>query len=74
MSGDGCPYCSGHRIILGYNDLFTKFPHLEAEWDYSKNKGKVPQKSSPWYNGKAWWLCHKGHSWNASIKMAELLD
>ena len=34
----GCPYCSGGRILPGYNDLLTINPDLNDEWDYDANK------------------------------------
>ena len=33
----GCPYCNNRKLLKGYNDLQTKFPHLAKEWS-SKNK------------------------------------
>ena len=35
---DGCPYCSGHRVLVGFNDLESKYPEVSKEWDYQKNK------------------------------------
>lgn len=36
--GDGCYYCSEHRVLSGFNDLYTKYPLLASEWDYTKNE------------------------------------
>ena len=33
----GCPYCSNRRVLVGFNDLKSKFPDVVLEWDYSKN-------------------------------------
>ena len=33
----GCPYCSGSRVLEGFNDLATVNPELAKEWDYEKN-------------------------------------
>ena len=35
--GHGCPYCAGHKVWKGYNDLATTHPLLIPEWS-SKNK------------------------------------
>ena len=28
----GCPYCSGNRVLAGFNDLASRFPEIAAEW------------------------------------------
>lgn len=35
--GQNCPYCSGKRVLVGYNDLLTTNPRLASEWNYGKN-------------------------------------
>jgi hypothetical protein len=38
-TGEGCPYCSGVRVLSGFNDLATKYPQVAAEacgWDPSQ--------------------------------------
>ena len=32
--GTGCPYCSGRKILPGYNDLTITSPILSKEWNY----------------------------------------
>lgn len=32
-----CPYCSGSRMLQGFNDLLSTFPNLCKSWDYDKN-------------------------------------
>lgn len=27
-----CPYCSGHKVLRGFNDLATLNPRLAKEW------------------------------------------
>ena len=66
--GYGCPICSNHRLLRGYNDLKTVNPALAAEFDVSKNNGSVPEEYFPKSGKKVWWLCSKcGHSWAAQI-------
>ena len=65
----GCPYCSGHRLLEGFNDFASKYPGLLKEWDYEKNGelGILPNKISVGFRNKVWWICPKGHSYDAVI-------
>lgn len=63
MNGSGCPYCSGTKVILGVNDLATRFPSLCAEWNYDKNGDTKPANTSCYSNKKVWWLGKCGHVW-----------
>ncbi len=65
--GQCCPYCSGKKVLKGYNDLQTTNPTLAEEWNYEKNKGLTPWDMSPGSNKKVWWKCKKGHEWQATI-------
>lgn len=65
--GRGCPYCSGKKILKGYNDLQTVNPSLAKEWDCEKNNGLMPDDVSPNSHLKAWWKCREGHEWQAKI-------
>lgn len=66
-AGAGCPYCSGHRVLAGYNDLKTLFPIVVREWNYAKNKSLVPEKCAAHSNKKVWWICPKGHEYEMAI-------
>ena len=66
-AGNGCPYCSGKIIIEGFNDLKSANPFLTLEWNYEKNKDILPTNISPNSNRKVWWICSKGHEWQAVI-------
>jgi len=66
-SGRGCPYCSGNKVWLGYNDIITTHPKVADEWDYDKNGGLRPEQFSIGSDVKAWWKCKCGHSWLANI-------
>ena len=58
----GCPVCSGHKILPGFNDLQTKFPEIAREasgWD--------PTIISPGNNNKFNWLCGFGHEYSAQV-------
>lgn len=65
--GYGCPICSGHKLLTGFNDLQTKEPTIAAEWDYERNDPLIPSKVYFRAQRKAWWICPKGHSYQAKI-------
>ena len=64
--GVGCPICSGHKVLIGYNDLATLRPDLAKEWDYNKNT-LTPQEITLGSEKKVWWKCEKGHSWLTTV-------
>ena len=64
--GAGCPYCTGRRVGQG-NDLASLYPALAAQWDLRKNAPRKPSDVLAGSHSPAWWLCEKGHSWQASV-------
>lgn len=66
-SNHGCPYCAGMLSIRGETDLESQFLHLAKQWDYCKNGELLPCNVTAHSNKKVWWLCERGHSWQASI-------
>ena len=65
-SGQGCPYCAGQKVWIGFNDLATTHPTLCKEWNYSKNEHLKPSEVSKGTTKKVWWICEDGHEWQAS--------
>ena len=65
--GHRCPYCSGRLAITGQNDLQTVNPILAHEWNYEKNNNLSPKDALPSCGKKVWWICSKGHEWQATI-------
>jgi hypothetical protein len=65
--GNGCPFCSGLKAIFGENDLFTTNPELKNEWNYKKNINFDPKTIKSGSEKKVWWICDKGHEWEASV-------
>lgn len=61
-----CPYCSGQRILSGYNDLATLYPTIALEWNEDRNKGTDIHSLPPQSNKKFYWLCSNGHEWEAT--------
>lgn len=67
VNGRGCPYCSGRKVLIGYNDLQTLEPDLAKEWNYSKNSGLLPSEVTIGSNKKVWWKCEYSHEWQAVV-------
>ena len=67
IAGARCPYCTGRKVLVGFNDLATQHPELARQWDYRKNAPLVPADISAGSHRSVWWRCEKGHSWRASI-------
>lgn len=61
ISGRNCPYCSGKKVLKGFNDFETLYPFLAKEWDYSKNNLK-PFEVTAGSQKKVWWKCPNGHN------------
>ena len=60
--GEGCPICSRHRTLAGFNDLATTHPELALQavgWD--------PKTVSAGSNRKHRWRCEFGHEWKAIV-------
>ena len=65
-NGTNCPYCSGKQVLKGFNDLATLYPEVAKEWHPTKNT-TLPSEYLPFSNKKVWWICDKGHEWEAVI-------
>lgn len=66
-NGSNCPYCSGQRILPGFNDLATRNPPVAAEWHLTRNGDRTTQMVTLMNGTKAWWLCPDGHEWEAVV-------
>lgn len=54
----GCHFCSGKKVLPGFNDLQTRYPSIASQangWD--------PSRVMPGSNKKYSWVCEKGHVW-----------
>ena len=58
----GCPYCTGQRILLGYNDLATTHPDVAALAD-----GWDPRTVSASSHRNVWWKCEQGHRTKSEV-------
>ena len=64
--GTGCPYCAGQAVGAD-NCLQTINPELAKQWHPTKNGRLIPMDVTPNSAKKAWWICNKGHEWQATI-------
>lgn len=67
VGGCGCPVCADREIHPADNDLATRFPQLAAQWHPTRNGSLTPDHVAPGSRRKVWWVCGKGHEWQASI-------
>ena len=66
--GSQCPYCSGIKLLKGFNDLQTKFPSLAIEWS-DKNLPLTPDAVNEKSTKNVWWKCNTcGYEWKAVVK------
>jgi hypothetical protein len=60
--GGGCPICSGHEVLIGFNDLATVNPEIAAtayNWD--------PKTLTKGSSKRVQWICPLGHVWENSV-------
>lgn len=63
----GCPFCSNKRILVGDNDLESKFPLIASKWDHERNGTLKPNQVSIGTPRSAFWLCDLGHSFSSPV-------
>lgn len=61
----GCPYCSGKRVLVGFNDFATTHPHLVDEW--SDTNELAPTDVSAGSAKRVTWRCRRGHTSRSSV-------
>ncbi len=67
-NGAGCPYCANRLPIRGVTDLATRYPELMLQWHPQNNGDTDPATLLPGSHRKVWWLCEKGHAWQATVE------
>lgn len=67
VSGCGCPVCANREAAACENDLATTHPLLAAQWHPTRNGTLTPRDLVAGTHKKVWWLCEKGHAWQASV-------
>ena len=67
VNGSGCPVCTSKKIVPGINDLASQYPAVAKEWHPEKNGSLTPEHIAPASNKKVWWICDKGHEYQATV-------
>lgn len=62
-----CPYCSGRKVLAGFNDLASREPKIAAQWHPTLNGSLTPQMVTLGSVKRVWWICEEGHVWKAVI-------
>lgn len=63
-----CPYCSGRRVLTGFNSLSIISPQTAAEWHPTLNGTLTPDDVTVGSSRSVWWICSEcGHIWLAAI-------
>lgn len=63
--GNGCPYCSNRKVLIGFNDLMTTHPDIAAQW--SDRNPISPFECTAGSGMRAWWVCDLGHEYDSVI-------
>lgn len=66
VKGGRCPYCSG-RFASEDNNLSVTHPGLAEQWNEMKNNPLNIKSVTSRSKKKVWWICKKGHEWQATI-------
>lgn len=61
-SGTNCPFCTGAKTLMGFNDLATTHPEIAKE-----AHGWNPSQISAGSSRKLEWRCKAGHLWLAIV-------
>ena len=64
--GNGCVFCSGHRVLVGFNDLASLRPDLASQWHPDRNT-LTPADVTLGANKFVWWQCNDGHEWRTMV-------
>lgn len=67
-----CPFCSGNKVLVGFNNLFFTNPELEYQWDHTNNSSLDPCDISAGSNKSAYWICSEGHEYSSVISQRAL--
>ena len=62
-SGQSCYYCSGKRVLAGFNDIFTTHPDISKQWCNDLNDIQ-PTEVNAGSHRRVWWQCNVcGYRW-----------
>ena len=64
----GCPYCSGRKVLAGYNDLATTHPDIAAMWHPRMSKRSEPTGVQAVSRKPAWWRGECGRVYQIAVR------
>ena len=65
--GGKCPFCSGIKLLKGFNDLKTKQPALAEDWS-ERNLPLLPEDINEKSRLNIWWKCSTcGYEWQSVV-------
>lgn len=67
LSGRNCPYCAGRKILVGFNDVFTKHPEILKDFDQELSSLEEASKTFKTSSTTFFWKCPNGHSYPATL-------
>lgn len=62
-----CPYCTGKKLEPG-KDIAALYPDIAAQWHKTRNGGLQPCEFGAGSHRVVWWMCGRGHEWEAQIR------
>ena len=65
--GTGCPYCSGRKVLAGFNDLAALEPQIAAQWHPTLNGTLTPEMVTVGSRQRVYWECGEHHVWQAAV-------
>lgn len=63
----GCPYCSGRKVLAGYNDLAATHPDIAPMWHPRMNRRLKPAGVQAVSRKLAWWRGECGHVYQMAV-------
>ena len=64
----GCPYCSGRKVLAGYNDLAATHPVIAPMWHPRMNKRLKPTGVQAVSRKPAWWRGECSHVYQMAVR------
>jgi hypothetical protein len=65
--GSGCPHCN-NSTSADHSSVSVSSSEFKMEWHPTANSNLNPSYWTPVDSGKVWWICRKGHEWQATFK------
>lgn len=66
-SADKCPVCLNKTVLIGFNDLASRFPEISKEFHPNLNHPNTPETVFCYRRELAWWVCARSHEWEMRV-------